>query len=158
MAEVTSQQTRLRVAGTLPSASGTEQPNNSCTLAFPATACLSRQRIIRATVFDRLFGEATGGVAAQRVALNKRRSVLMLFPGRSEFLAHELGSEDRTKLDDTCIPFASGAAQPSGRLLARTCQSPKVDATPFNGTSRKPSRRILSHRCMTSSSSPCAPI
>jgi len=51
-------------------------------------------------VFDRLFGEEKGGIAEQRAALTKRRSVLDAVLGNAKSLRLALGTEDRTKLDE----------------------------------------------------------
>jgi len=51
-------------------------------------------------VFTRLFGTEPGGVDVQRRKLNRRRSVLDLVLDDARTLKTNLGSEDRTKLDE----------------------------------------------------------
>src|SRR5712671_1481951 len=99
MAEVTSQHTRF-ASLELSISSGTGQPNNSCTLAFSRDGVPLPAEDNPRNVFDRLFGEEPGGVAAQRTRLNKRRSVLDSVLDEANPMRRELGSDDRTKLDE----------------------------------------------------------
>src|SRR5580704_11369744 len=75
IAEVTSQQTRF-ASLELSINSGTGQPNNSSTLAFSRDGVPLPAEDNPRAVFDRLFGEEPGGVAARRTSLHKRQSVL----------------------------------------------------------------------------------
>lgn len=52
------------------------------------------------TVFQRLFGEEKGGVDVQRRRLNRRQSVLDTVLDDAKLLKKNLGTEDRTKLDE----------------------------------------------------------
>ena len=52
------------------------------------------------TIFNRLFGEEVGGIGAQRARLTKRRSVLDAVLDDAKSLRLELGTDDRTKLDE----------------------------------------------------------
>jgi hypothetical protein len=51
-------------------------------------------------VFQRLFGEESGGVEAARRRLNRRGSVLDTVLGDARSLRQKMGTEDRTKLDE----------------------------------------------------------
>src|SRR3984885_1096582 len=75
MAEVTEKQTRF-ASLELSISSGTGRPLGTSTLAFSRDGVPLPAEDNPRNVFNRLFGEAAGGVAAQRTALNKRRSVL----------------------------------------------------------------------------------
>jgi hypothetical protein len=131
MAEVTSQQTRF-ASLELSISSGTGQPNNSCTLAFSRDGVPLPAEDNPRNVFDRLFGEAAGGVAAQRTALNKRRSVLDAVLDEAASLRTALGSEDRSKLDEY-LHSVRDVEQRTERLDAwLDVPKPKVDATPFH--------------------------
>jgi hypothetical protein len=131
MAEVTSQETRF-ASLELSISSGTGQPNNSCTLAFSRDGVPLPAEDNPRNIFDRLFGEAAGGVAAQRTALNKRRSVLDAVLDEATTLRTALGSEDRTKLDEY-LHSVRDVEQRTERLDAwLDVPKPKVDATPFH--------------------------
>ena len=67
MAEVTSRDTRF-ASLELSISSGTGQPNNSSTLAFSRDGVPLPAEDNPRNVFDRLFGEEPGGIAAQRPA------------------------------------------------------------------------------------------
>src|SRR4029077_15768383 len=51
-------------------------------------------------IFNRLFGEEQGGIAAQRTRLLKRRSVLDAVLDEAKSLRLALGKDDKTKLDE----------------------------------------------------------
>ena len=131
MAEVTSQQTRF-ASLELSISSGTGQPNNSCTLAFSRDGVPLPAEDNPRNVFDRLFGQAAGGVSAQRTALNKRRSVLDAVLSEANSLRVALGSEDRTKLDEY-LHSVRDVEQRTERLDSwLDVPKPKVDATAFH--------------------------
>ena len=131
MAEVTSQQTRF-ASLELSISSGTGQPNNSCTLAFSRDGVPLPAEDNPRNVFDRLFGESTAGIPAERAALNKRRSVLDAVLGEANSLRVALGSEDRTKLDEY-LHSVRDVEQRTERLDAwLDVPKPKVDGAPFH--------------------------
>lgn len=99
MAEVVGQQTRFPSLE-LSIASGTGQPFNSTTLAFSREGVPLPAEDNPKLVFQRLFGEATGGVAVHRANLAKRRSVLDAVQEDAKSLKLDLGQNDRTKLDE----------------------------------------------------------
>ncbi len=99
MAEVTSQHTRF-ASLELSISSGTGQPNNSTTLAFSRDGVPLPADDNPRTIFDRLFGEEPGGVAARRTSLHKRQSVLDAVLDEAKSLRLDLGTDDRTKLDE----------------------------------------------------------
>lgn len=99
MAEVTGQQTRFPSLE-LSISSGTGQPFNSNTLAFSRDGVPLPADDNPRVIFNRLFGEETGGIAAQRARLTKRRSVLDAVMDDAKSLRLALGTEDRTKLDE----------------------------------------------------------
>jgi hypothetical protein len=130
MAEVTSRDTRF-ASLELSIASGTGQPNNSSTLAFSRDGVPLPAEDNPRNVFDRLFGEAPGGVAAQRTNLNKRRSVLDAVLDDAKSLSRDLGSDDRTKLDEY-LHSVRDVEQRTARLDAwLDVPKPKVDGAPF---------------------------
>ena len=99
MAEVTGQQTRFPSLE-LSISSGTGQPGNSTTLAFSRDGVPLPAEDNPRHVFDRLFGLETGGAAAQRARLVKRRSVLDAVHADAAALRRDLGADDRSKLDE----------------------------------------------------------
>lgn len=99
MAEVTAQHTRFPSLE-LSISSGTGAPGNSTTLAFSRDGAPLPAEDNPRHIFDRLFGEETGGIAAQRIRLNKRRSVLDAVLDEAKSLRVQLGRDDRTKLDE----------------------------------------------------------
>src|SRR5437879_6582209 len=99
MAEVTGPQTRFPSLE-LSIASGTGRPLNSTTLAFSRDGVPLPAEDNPRIVFNRLFGEESGGIAAQRARLGKRRSVLDAVLDDAKSLRLELGKDDRTKLDE----------------------------------------------------------
>jgi hypothetical protein len=99
MAEVTGLQTRFPSLE-LSISSGTGQPGNSTTLAFSRDGVPLPAEDNPRLVFARLFGEEAGGAAAQRARLDKRRSVLDAVHDDAKSLRRELGTDDRTKLDE----------------------------------------------------------
>jgi hypothetical protein len=131
MAEVTSQHTRFSSLE-LSISSGTGQPNNSTTLAFSRDGVPLPAEDSPRVVFDRLFGEETGGVKAQRKKLNKRRSVLDAVLDEANSLRQNLGKDDRTKLDEY-LHSVRDVEQRTKRLDAwLDVPKPKVDAAPFH--------------------------
>ena len=99
MAEVVGQQTRIPSLE-ISISSGTGRPFNSSTLAFSRDGVPLPAEDNPKTIFNRLFGEETGGIAAQRARLLKRRSVLDAVHDDAKSLRLELGNDDRTKLDE----------------------------------------------------------
>ena len=131
MAGVTSQHTRFGSLE-LSISSGTGQPNNSTTLAFSRDGVPLPAEDNPRNVFDRLFGEAPGGIPAQRAALNKRRSVLDAVLDEAKSLRLALGKEDGTKLDEY-LHSVRDVEQRTERLDAwLDVPKPKVDAAPFH--------------------------
>jgi hypothetical protein len=131
MAEVTSRQTRF-ASLELSISSGTGQPNNSTTLAFSRDGVPLPAEDNPRNVFDRLFGEEPGGVAAQRTRLNKRRSVLDSVLDEANSMRRDLGSDDRTKLDEY-LHSVRDVEQRTQRLDAwLDTPKPKVDGGPFH--------------------------
>ena len=130
MAETTSQHTRfssleLSISG------GTGSPKNSCTLAFSRDGVPLPAEENPRNIFERLFGEVKGGVAAQRTALNKTRSVLDTILDEAKSLRLSLGTEDRTKLDEY-MHSVRDVEQRSARLDSwLDVPKPKVDGAPF---------------------------
>ncbi len=99
MAAVTGQQTRFSSLE-LSISSGTGRPLNSSTLAFSADGVPLPAEDNPKHIFNRLFGEEPGGVAAQRARLMKRRSVLDAVLNDAKGLRRNLAKDDRTKLDE----------------------------------------------------------
>jgi hypothetical protein len=99
MAEVTEKQTRF-ASLELSISSGTGRPLNSTTLAFTRDGVPLPAEDNPRNVFNRLFGEEQGGIAAQRARLEKRRSVLDAVMDDANSLRKDLGTDDRTKLDE----------------------------------------------------------
>jgi len=130
MAEVTSQHTRF-ASLELSISSGTGQPNNSTTLAFSRDGVPLPAEDNPRNIFQRLFGEEPGGVAAQRLGLNKRRSVLDAVLDDAKSLRLKLGTDDRTKLDEY-LHSVRDVEQRTTRLDAWLDKpKPKVDGAPF---------------------------
>lgn len=130
MAEVTSQHTRF-ASLELSISSGTGQPNNSTTLAFSRDGVPLPAEDNPRNVFDRLFGEEAGGVAARRLGLNRRRSVLDAVLDDAKTLRRELGTDDRSKLDEY-LHSVRDVEQRTVRLDAWLDRpKPKVDGSPF---------------------------
>jgi hypothetical protein len=131
MAEVTSRHTRF-ASLELSISSGTGQPNNSTTLAFSRDGVPLPAEDNPRVVFDRLFGEEVGGVAAQRTRLNKRRSVLDSVLDEANSLRRDLGADDRTKLDEY-LHSVRDVEQRTERLDKwLDTPKPKVDGTAFH--------------------------
>jgi hypothetical protein len=99
MAEVVGQQTRFPSLEFSVSA-GTGQPFHSSTLAFSRDGVPLPAEDNPKHIFQRLFGDGTSGVAAQRANLTKRRSVLDAVLEDARSLKLDLGKDDRTKLDE----------------------------------------------------------
>lgn len=99
MAETAGRQTRFPSLE-LSISSGTGQPFNSATLAFSRDGVPLPAEDNPRQIFNRLFGEEPGGVAAQRARLTRRRSVLDSVMDEAGALRRDLGKEDRTKLDE----------------------------------------------------------
>jgi hypothetical protein len=99
MAEVTSTKTRFGSLE-LSISAGVGQPNNASTLAWSRDAVPLPAEDNPRTVFNRLFGVEQGGVDVQRRRLNRRHSVLDVVLNDAKSLRKNLGSEDRTKLDE----------------------------------------------------------
>jgi len=99
MAEVTGPHTRFSSLE-LSISAGTGRPLNSTTLAFSRDGVPLPAEENPRLVFNRLFGEEPGGIAAQRARLGKRHSVLDAVLDDANSLRRELGNEDRTKLDE----------------------------------------------------------
>ena len=99
MAEVVGQQTRFNSLE-LSISAGTGHPFGSSTLAFSRDGVPLPAEDNPKTIFNRLFGEETGGIAVQRARLTKRRSVLDAVFDEAKSLRLELGKDDRTKLDE----------------------------------------------------------
>ncbi len=131
MAESTSRHTRF-ASLELSIGSGTGQPNNSTTLAFSRDGVPLPAEDNPRNVFDRLFGEEPGGVAAQRLGLSKRRSVLDAVLDDAKQLRRDLGSDDQSKLDEY-LHSVRDVEQRTVRLDAwLDVPKPKVDAEPFH--------------------------
>lgn len=130
MAEVTSKHTRFPSLE-LSISSGTGQPNNSNTLAFSRDGVPLPAEDNPRNVFDRLFGVEAGGAAAQRLRLNKRRSVLDEVLEDAGSLRRGLGANDRTKLDEY-LHSVRDIEQRTERLDAwLDVPKPKVNGAPF---------------------------
>lgn len=99
MAEVVGQQTRFQSLE-LSISSGTGHPFGTNTLAFSRDGVPLPAEDNPKTIFNRLFGEEPGGIAAQRARLTKRRSVLDAVMSEAKTLRRDLGTDDRTKLDE----------------------------------------------------------
>jgi hypothetical protein len=99
MAETTGQQTRISSLE-LSISAGTGRPLNSTTLAFTRDGVPLPAEENPRQVFNRLFGEEVGGIAAQRTRLEKRHSVLDAVLDEAKSLRRELGADDQTKLDE----------------------------------------------------------
>jgi uncharacterized protein DUF1552 len=99
MAEVTGLQTRFSSLE-LSISAGAGRPLNSTTLAFSRDGVPLPAEENPRLVFNRLFGEDVGGIAAQRTRLAKRRSVLDEVLDDAKSLRLALGTDDRTKLDE----------------------------------------------------------
>jgi hypothetical protein len=99
MAEVTGPRTRFPSLE-LSVSPGTGQPGNSTTLAFSRAGVPLPAEDNPRHVFDRLFGPEPGGAAARRALLAKRRSVLDAVHADARALRRDLGTADRTTLDE----------------------------------------------------------
>lgn len=99
MAETVGQNTRFSSLE-LSISSGTGQPFNSSTLAFSRDGVPLPAEDNPKLIFNRLFGEESGGIAAQRARLTKRRSVLDAVLDEAKKLRRDLGTDDRVKLDE----------------------------------------------------------
>jgi hypothetical protein len=131
MAEVTSRETRFGSLE-LSISSGTGQPNNSTTLAFSRDGVPLPADDSPRNVFDRLFGEASGGIAVQRKRLARRTSVLDSVLDEANSMRRDLGAEDRSKLDEY-LHSVRDVEQRTHRLNAWLDKpKPKVDGTRFH--------------------------
>ena len=99
MAEVTSRHTRF-ASLELSISAGTGQPNNSCTLAFSRDGVPLPAEDNPRNVFDCLFGEAPGGVAAQRARLDRVAACWMPCSAKRNRCARDSAPDDRSKLDE----------------------------------------------------------
>jgi hypothetical protein len=127
MAEVVGQQTRFSSLE-LSISSGTGQPFGTNTLAFSRDGVPLPAEDNPKTLFQRLFGEEPGGIAAQRARLLKRRSVLDAVLEDAKSLRRDLGTQDRTKLDEY-LHAVRDVEQRAERLDAwLDVPKPKVDA------------------------------
>ncbi|MEO6741522.1 MAG: DUF1552 domain-containing protein [Chthoniobacteraceae bacterium] len=99
MAEKTGMETRFPSLE-LSISSGTGRPLNSSTLAFSRDGVPLPAEDNPKQIFNRLFGEEQGGIAAQRTRLVKRRSVLDAVLDDAKSLRLALGNDDKTKLDE----------------------------------------------------------
>jgi len=99
MAELTGQHTRFPSLE-LSISSGTGRPLNSTTLAFSRDGVPLPAEDNPRHIFERLFGDEKGGLAAQRARLGMRRSVLDSVYSEANALRQELGKDDKTKLDE----------------------------------------------------------
>ena len=99
MAETVGPQTRFSSLE-LSISSGTGHPFGTNTLAFSRDGVPLPAEDNPKAIFNRLFGEEPGGIAAQRTRLARRRSVLDEVLEDAGALRRELGKDDRTKLDE----------------------------------------------------------
>lgn len=99
MAEVVGKQTRF-ASLELSVAAGSGQPFNTTTLAFSRDGVPLPAEDDPRQVFQRLFGDAAGGVEAERARLTKRRSILDAVLADAKSLRSDLGQVDRSKLDE----------------------------------------------------------
>ena len=99
MAAVTEKHTRFPSLE-LSIGSGTGRPLNTNTLAFSRDGVPLPAEDNPKQIFNRLFGEEQGGIAAQRARLTKRRSVLDAVLDDAQSLRLALGTADKTKLDE----------------------------------------------------------
>lgn len=99
MAEVVGQNTRFSSLE-LSISSGTGHPFGTNTLAFSRDGVPLPAEDNPKLIFNRLFGEEPGGIGAQRARLTKRRSVLDSVMDEAKTLRRDLGTDDRTKLDE----------------------------------------------------------
>ena len=130
MAEVTSEHTRF-ASLELSISAGTGQPNNSTTLAFSRDGVPQPAEDNPRNVFERLFGEEAGGLAARRLGLSRRRSVLDAVLDDAKSLRLGLGTDDRSKLDEY-LHSVRDVEQRTVRLDAWLDRpKPKVDGAPF---------------------------
>lgn len=131
MAEVTSPHTRF-ASLELSISAGTGQPNNSTTLAFSRDGVPLPAEDNPRNIFDRLFGDEPGGVTAQRNRLAKRRSVLDSVLDEANSMRRNLGSDDRTKLDEY-LHSVRDVEQRTERLDTWLDKpKPKVDGAEFH--------------------------
>lgn len=98
IAEVTAPKTRFGSLE-LSISAGVGQPNNSSTLAWSRDGVPLPAEDNPRTVFERLFSPETDGVG-QRRSLDRRRSILDAILEDARSLRHNLGGEDRSKLDE----------------------------------------------------------
>jgi len=100
MAEVTSVHTRISSLE-LSLASGTGLPGNVInTLSWSRDGVPLPAEDNPRNIFNRLFGEESGGVEVRRRRLNRRHSVLDTVLNDARSLRRDLGGDDRTKLDE----------------------------------------------------------
>jgi hypothetical protein len=99
MAGVVGQKTRFSSLE-LSISSGTGHPFGTATLAFSPDGVPLPAEDNPKAIFNRLFGEEPGGIGAQRARLTKRRSVLDAVLDEAKSLRHDLGTDDRVKLDE----------------------------------------------------------
>ena len=99
MAEVVGQKTRFNSLE-LSISAGTGHPFGTNTLAFSRDGVPLPAEDNPKQIFQRLFGDEVGGIAAQRARLSKRQSVLDAVFDDAKSLRTALGTDDRTKLDE----------------------------------------------------------
>lgn len=127
MAESVGQNTRFSSLE-LSISSGTGHPFGTNTLAFSRDGVPLPAEDNPKNIFNRLFGEEQGGIAAQRARLTKRRSVLDAVLDDAKSLRLALGGEDRSKLDEY-LHAVRDVEQRTERLDAwLDVPKPKVDA------------------------------
>ena len=90
----------------------------------PATACRCRRRTTRASVFDRLFGEEPGGIAAQRAALGQAPQRARCRARRRQIAApRPRQGRPHQARRIPALRARRGAAHRAARLLARRAQA-----------------------------------
>jgi hypothetical protein len=127
ISEVTSPQTRFSSLE-LSIASGVGQPNNSNTLSFSRDGIPLPAEDNPRTVFQRLFGEEPGGIDQRRRKLDRRHSVLDSVLTDAKTLKSNLGTEDRTKLDEYLTSVREVEVRTERLDAWLNIPKPKVDA------------------------------
>lgn len=141
MAEVTSPKTRFSSLE-LSVAAGAGQPNNASTLAWSRNGVPLPAENSPRNVFNRLFGEEPGGVAARRRRLNRQHSVLDAVLEDAKSLRHDLGKDDRGKLDEYLNSVREVEVRTERLDGWLTIPKPQVDAA----TSTHLRRNVLPHQ------------
>ena len=139
MAEVTSPKTRF-ASLELSISAGVGQPNNSTTLAWSRDGVPLPAEDNPRTVFNRLFGTETDGIDAQRRRLNRRHSVLDVVLDHAKALRRNLGSDDRTKLDEYLHSVREVEVRTERLDSWLNIPKPKVDAATTEHLQRNVSR------------------